>query len=151
MRREDQQLVTVLELLSPSNKESPGRTLYLDKRIRVLLQNVHLFELDLLLGGRRLPQGKPLPPRDYYAFVSRVEQRFNCEVYAWSLRDRLPTLPVPLLAPDPDVMLDFAAIFATTYERGRYARSLNYRKPLELRVRPEDRDWIASLTTAKSG
>jgi hypothetical protein len=149
VRREDQTLVAVLELLSPSNKEEPGLSLYLDKRNHVLRQQVHLFELDLLLGGRRLPQAGPLPAGDFYAFLSRAEERFDCKVYAWSMRDPLPKLPIPLLAPDPDVIVDFADIYATTYGRGRYARAVAYTRTLELRLSREDREWISSQIQAK--
>ena len=69
----DRSLVAVLELLSPANKEYPGRTEYLAKRMALLHQNVHLAELDLLLGGHRLPMQRPLPPADYYYFVARGE------------------------------------------------------------------------------
>lgn len=149
VRRGDQTLVAVLELLSPGNKEQPGFSLYMDKRNHLLIQNVHLFELDLLLGGRRLPHGKPLPPGHFYAFLSRAERRFNCDVYAWTLRDTLPTLPIPLLAPDPDVMLDFAAIFAKTYERGRYARAIHYDRPADLRLSRDDQAWVAETLKSK--
>jgi len=86
---------------------------------------VHLVELDLLLLGRRLPMEKTLPVADYYYFLSRSEQRPDCQVYHWPLRERLPTLPIPLRAPDPDVQIDLAAVFTTAYERGRFGRRIN--------------------------
>jgi hypothetical protein len=42
------------------------------------------------------------------------------------LRQPLPAIPIPLLPPDADVWVDLAAVFRTTYQRGRYARSLDY-------------------------
>ena len=86
----DRSLVAVLELLSPANKEYPGRTEYLAKRMALLHQDVHLAELDLLLGGRRLPMQRPLPPADYYYFVARGEHRPDCQVFSWTLRQPLP-------------------------------------------------------------
>ena len=50
-RRPERTVVATLELLSPANKESPGRRSYLDKRNALLYRPVHLVELDLLLGG----------------------------------------------------------------------------------------------------
>ncbi len=129
LHRPDRTLVAVLELLSPANKEEPGRTLYLARRNALLHHPVHLVELDLLLKGQRLPLEDPLPPGDYYALVSRGDRRPACDVYAWSMRDALPAIPVPLLPPDPDVWFDLAALFTTTYERGRYARSVAYNEP----------------------
>jgi hypothetical protein len=46
LRRRDRSLVTVLELLSPSNKEMPGRRSYLEKRNLLLSQHVNIVELD---------------------------------------------------------------------------------------------------------
>ena len=78
LHRQDRSLVAVLELLSPANKSSGGWVLYLEKRNEILTSPAHLVELDLLLEGRRLPMGRPLPPAHYYAFVSRSERRPDC-------------------------------------------------------------------------
>jgi hypothetical protein len=101
-------VVTVIEVLSPSNKEagSDGRAKYLRKREAVLVRDVHLVELDLLRSGVRLPALEPLPPADYYAFVARASHRPNAEVYSWTLRQALPVIPIPLADEDPDVSLD---------------------------------------------
>lgn len=145
LSRSDRRLVTILEVLSPANKTEPGRAAYLAKRGAILQQPIHLVELDLLREGRRHRFARELPPGDYYALVSRVEQRFNCSVYAWSLRQPLPTIPIPLLAPDPDVLLDLQSVFSLTYERGRYRRSIHYRQPLVPALNESDQSWIVSL------
>ena len=145
LHQPDRSLVAALELLSPANKEQPGRTEYLAKRRALLFQNVHLVELDLLCGGRRLPLERPLPPADYYYLVSRADRRPDCQVYHWSLRRPLPALPVPLRPPDADLLIDLAAVFATAYERGRFRRRINYRGPAPAFLREEDRHWSESL------
>lgn len=124
-RGPEREVVSVLELLSPANTAGSNRTVYLQERETLLHQDVHLFELDLLRGGARLPVGGALPGGDYYAVLSRVETRPNCEVFAWSLRDRLPRLPIPLRAPDLDVLIDFQEVFDVAYDRGRYARPMS--------------------------
>jgi hypothetical protein len=83
----------------------------------------------LLLAGRRPPMAAPLPPGDYYAFVARAGRRPDCDVYAWSIRRALPAIPIPLRPPDPDVLLDLAAVYATAHENGRNARRLDYAAP----------------------
>jgi hypothetical protein len=145
-----QELVTVIEVLSLTHKASSGREEHLAKRRAVLGQPVHLVELDLLRGGGRVPMREPLPPGDLFAFVARHERRPDCEVYAWSLRDRLPVIPIPLKAPDPDLPLDLAALFDATYDQGRYARLLRYDVPLSGPLRPEDREW-AEATAQRQG
>lgn len=142
LRRPDRDLVAVLELLSPTNKTPPGLGEYLAKRNAILRQNVHLLELDLLLEGERMPLRDPLPPGDYYALLARANRRPNCQVYAWTVRHPLPRLPVPLRAPDPDVTIDLAAVMRTTYERGRYARSINYASPPMSILSSPHREWI---------
>lgn len=145
----DRSLVTALELLSPTNKENPGRSEYLSKRRALLYQTVHLVELDLLLGGKRLPLRKPLPPGDCYYLLSRSDQRPHCQVYYWSLRQALPRLPVPLRDPDPDLLIDLGAVFTTAYERGRFQRRLNYQGPLPAQIRPADKDWVETVLGRK--
>ncbi len=66
-------------------------------------------------------------------------------MYAWSVRRALPTIPIPLVPPDPDVPLDLAAVFATAYERGRYARSLDYAAALAAPMADEDRTWAGDV------
>ena len=143
--RPDNSLVTVIEVLSPTNKTGDGRGEYLAKRRGVLRQKVNLVELDLLLGGRRVEDRERLPPGDYYAIVSRAIQPRTREVYAWGVRRALPTLPVPLRPRDTDVPLDLAVAFATAYDRGRYARRLRYGQPPPGPLGEADRAWAQGL------
>jgi len=141
----DHSLVTALELLSPANKEQPGRTQYLEKRMALLYQQVHLVELDLLRGGRRMPTSKPLPVADYYYLLARAEQRPDGQVYSWTMRDALPRLPVPLRAPDADIFVDLAAVFNTAYDRARFGRRLQYRNSLPSGLSEQDQVWLQSI------
>jgi hypothetical protein len=135
-------LVAVLELLSPANKEEPGRTLYLARRNALAHHPVHLVEVDLLLKGQRLPLEEDLPPGVFYVLVSRGDQRPACEVYAWTVRQPLPAILIPLLAPDPDVWLDLGAVFTTTYERGRYDRAVEYAAPPPIHLDAARLAWV---------
>jgi len=142
--RETRRLVTVIELLSPSNKRfgSPAWGDYLKKRDAIFASDVHLVELDLLRGGTRMPMGDPLPPGDYYAIISRSYRRPYCEVYAWTLKDKMPTIPIPLLKGDPDVTLDLQAVFNAAYDRAGYDYSLDYSREIEPPLSPEDAKWV---------
>jgi hypothetical protein len=137
LHRPERSLIAVLELLSPANKEEPGRSAYLMKRNALLHHPIHLVELDLLLGGQRLPLEKAYPPADYYALVSRADRRPDCQVYAWTVRHSLPPIPVPLKAPDLDVWIALGEVFAITYDRGRYGRSIDYSLPPPPGMNPE--------------
>jgi hypothetical protein len=148
LHRPDRTLVAVLELLSPANKEEPGFSAYRAKRNALVQQPVHLVNVDLLLLGNRLPLSAPLPRGDTYALVSRADRRPDCEVYAWTVRQPLPAIPIPLLAPDPDVRVDLGAVFAATYRRARYDRSLDYTAEPPHALAPADRDWARQQVRA---
>jgi hypothetical protein len=145
LHQPDRRLVTTLELLSPANKQPPGRTEYLAKRRALLSQDVHLVELDLLLEGQRLPLERPLPPGDYYYLLARSDQRPDCQVYFWTLHQPLPTLPVPLRAPDPALLIDLSAVFATVYNRGRFRRRLPYLGSVPGFLPEATRPWVESV------
>jgi hypothetical protein len=137
--------IAVIEDLSPTNKSSDGFVEYKLKRTATIRQKVHLIEFDFLLGGRRLPMGKPLPAGDYFALISRSERRPDSEVYAWTVRDPLPAIPIPLVAPDHDVVVELGDAFSTAYNRGRYSRLIDYAtSPSALRM-PVDRAWAEKV------
>ena len=127
-------VVTIIEVLSPGNKRpgSDGRREYLNKREAVLRSFTNLVELDLLLDGERLPTDQLLPPADYYAFVARGNCRPRAEVYFWTLKQSLPSVPIPLRGDDPDVLVDLQAVLNTVYDRAGYDYSLGYEHALEL-------------------
>ncbi len=141
--RPDEAVVTVIEILSPTNKAGSGYQEYQLKRDRLLARNVHLVEVNLLTGGRRPEIDSDWPPGDYYALIARAEQRPLADIKSWSVRDPLPTIPVPLRAPDPDVPLDLARVFTTAYDRGRYARAVDYTVPPIAPLAPADLAWAA--------
>jgi hypothetical protein len=111
----------------------------------VLQSHAHLVELDLLRGGLRLPTVTPLPQGDYFAIVSRRPRCPKASVYAWPLRDPLPTIPVPLKKGDPDVPLNLQTVFNTVYDRARYDLSLNYHAELQPPLSEENADWMRRL------
>lgn len=118
--REGQQIVTVLEMLSPSNKRAGSdREQYVNKRMQLLSSPVNLVELDLLRGSPRLPLIN-LPACDYYVLVSRAEQRPEAGVWPVRLADRLPVIPVPLRAGEADATLDLQELLHQVYDAAGY-------------------------------
>lgn len=124
-------LVTSVAILSPANKR-PSHEAYHDyrrKRRALLRSETHLLELDLLRGGERPRLERPVPPAPYYVTLSRVNRRPYVDVWPIQLWAKLPVLPVPLRDPDPDATLDLPAVVAAVYERGAYARLIDYHRP----------------------
>ena len=122
----ERRLVTIIEILSPVNKRGDGWRDYHQRRMRLLRTDTHLLELDLLRGGQRLMVEGELPPAPYYLYLSRFTQRPRTQVWGVQLRDRLPTVPVPLLPPDADVLLDVQAAVAACFDLVEYDRLLDY-------------------------
>jgi len=122
----NRELVTAIEVLSPTNKREEGRREYLDKRQRILCSMSHLIEIDLLRNGQRVPMQKPLPPAPYFVFLSRAERRPMTEIWRIQLSMKLPTIPVPLLADDPDVELDLQLALDTVYDALNYDLAVDY-------------------------
>jgi hypothetical protein len=127
----NRQLVTAIEILSPTNKRADGRMEYLAKRRQILLSTTHLLEIDLLRQGRRLPMRDPLPPAEYFILLSRAESRPITDVWPLTLRDPLPMVPVPLLPGDADAALDLQQAFTATYELLGYDLAIDYTYPPE--------------------
>ena len=140
-------VITVIELLSPVNKTSgPGRENYLGKRNEYILSGTHLVKIDLLRDGDRLPLGRPkLPQADYYACVSRAEQYPRVAVWAFTVRDPLPVLPIPLKPEHGDVPLSLGACLDTVYGRTGYRNRIDYSSPPDPPLRAPDAAWAAKL------
>lgn len=123
---EGRQLVTLIELLSPANKQGEGYDEYITKRRRILLSSVHLLEIDLLRKGQRVPMRTPLPDKPYFIFLSRAEQRPITEIWAVDLVQPLPVVPVPLLSGDADIPLDLSVAFTSVYDSVGYDLLIDY-------------------------
>ena len=129
VRLPDREVVTTIEVLSPSNKKSgEPREDYLEKRERTRRAGGHFLEIDLLLAGRRTEPEARMPPRGrgYCGVLSRRELFPDLLIYAWPPEHPLPALPVPLRAPDPDVMIELAPLVDAAYDDGRYEEGLRY-------------------------
>ncbi|MDQ3247939.1 MAG: DUF4058 family protein [Chloroflexota bacterium] len=124
----DDVLVTSIEILSPVNKQRrhDAHLDYLRKRRDLLRSAAHLIEIDLLRAGLRPPLQQPVPIAPYYVMLSRATNRPEVAVWPLTLAVPLPIIPVPLLEPDPDVLLDLGAVVASVYERGGYDTRIDY-------------------------
>jgi hypothetical protein len=148
--RRDRRLVTVIELLSPTNKYSgPDREQYLGKRGRVLRSSAHLVEIDLLRGGPRMPFAPPVPECAYYVMVSRMEKRPKADFWPIQLRDPLPVFPVPLREPDGDVRIDLQAILHHVYDAARYGNYV-YEGAPQPALSPADAAWARQLVSGQA-
>lgn len=139
----ERRLVTIIEILSPVNKRGTGAREYAERRSELLETRTHLLEIDLLRGGVRIQLlGEP-PPGNYYIYLSRIQRRPYTQIWPVALREPLPTVPVPLLPPDPDVALEFQAAVDACFELVGYERLLDYSgPPPPPDLNAEDAAWV---------
>jgi hypothetical protein len=107
--------------------------------------------IDLLRQGLRIQLlGEP-PPAPYYIYLSRSERRPFTQVWPISLRTALPTVPLPLLPPDPDVSLDIQAAVQACFALVGYERLLDYSSPPPSpALSADDVAWVDELLRAAS-
>lgn len=140
MDRDQRRVVTVIELLSPTNKVpgSRGQTSFEQKRGEVLHSSSHWVEIDLLRAGAGIEVAKFSHPREYLVHVSRANKRPKGTLWPIRLSQRLPVVPIPLRPEDPDAPLDLQAVLTTAYDRAGYDLSVDYtRDP----VPPLPEEW----------
>jgi hypothetical protein len=137
--RQGRELVTVIELLSPSNKRAgDDREQYLAKRRELLRSPTHLVEIDLLRGWIPMPQEGRLEC-DYSVLVSRAEKRPAADFWPIRLRDRLPVIPVPLRTPDA-ARVDLQEVLHRAYDGPGYEHFVYNGEP-EPRLSESDAAW----------
>lgn len=149
-----EELVTVIEILSPANKRSgaDGADAYERKRRDLVQSPVHLLELDLLRGGRRPQLATPLPDAPYFIILSRVEQRPHVDIWPLSLQHPIPIVPVPLQAGDADVPLDLGQALQRIYASARYDLRIDYRAaPPPPALSPADALWLKQHVPSNTG
>lgn len=143
--RSSREVVTVLELLSPTNK-GRHREQHLRKRDQVLVSMAHLVEIDLLRGGVPMP-APDRPECDYSVMVSRAERRPEADFWPIALREPLPFIPVPLRAPDRDATLNLQDLLHRVYDAGRYVHYVYEDRP-QPPLRPDDEGWASQFLSA---
>lgn len=148
--RRNRDLVTVVELLSLSNKQpGPDREQYVAKRMELLSGPVHLVEIDLLCGG--FPwHAAGRPGCSYSVLVSRVERRLDADFWPIMLRERLPVIPIPVRAPDSDAQLDLPAVLHQVYHDAGYDDYIYDGAP-KPRLTDEEADWVRQFLPQSQG
>jgi Protein of unknown function (DUF4058) len=142
--RETREVITVIELLSPTNK-NPGsdREQYVGKRKTILASNTHLVEIDLLRGGQRMPVDDLLPC-DYVVMVSRSYDRPRVELWPVGLRDSLPLIPIPLRLGRHDATINLGQLFREQFEAAGYEDYVYLGSP-QPRLAASDAAWADAL------
>jgi hypothetical protein len=150
------ELVTLIEILSPSNKHpGPDQRTYRKKQAEILdSATTNLVELDLLRTGERVRPRPELemwlddlePPAAYAVWINRSWTRDRYQVFPIGLRDPLPRIPIPLREGEVEPLLDLQDTFRRIYDRGPYRRgAVDYSRPPTPPLSEADAAWAAAL------
>jgi hypothetical protein len=144
--RRSRELVTLIEVLSPSNKQSGStRDQYLAKRQELLNSRANLVEIDLLRGGNPMPlDERPGRAYAYSVLVSRVDDRPKAGFWPIGLRDPLPIIPIPLRAPAGDARLELQEALNRVYDASGYEDYIYSGLP-DPPLEEQDQAWAESL------
>jgi hypothetical protein len=139
-------LVTVIEVLSPTNKKTKeARAAYLQKRDDLIITNINFVEFDLLRAGEPMPVRKSPPLSDYRILVCRARRSSQAVLYAFPYTSPIPAIPIPLLRGDSEPVLDLNPVLHALCERARYDLVIDYTQPPDPPLRPADEAWAKSI------
>ena len=142
--REENLVITVIELLSPTNKKpGPNRETYLAKRQQYFWSGVNFIEIDLLRGWGRMPLDD-MPSCDYAVIVKHATHWPRVGIWPLKLLDPLPTIPIPLREPDPDARVDLQFVLNQVYDRAKYRYRIYSSKPRPP-LTPDDARWAEGI------
>ena len=149
--RESGALVTVIEVMSPTNKikGSSGRKSFMDKRREILGSETHWVEIDLLRAGTPASKRSRMRECDYRIIVSRGNDRVRSRFWGVSVRQPLPVIGVPLKDKDPDAPLDLESVLCKAYDTADYEGTIDYRKPPRPSLKSDDAQWANVLLREK--
>jgi hypothetical protein len=142
--RENREVVTVIEVLSPSNKAiGSDRDQYIAKRRRILTGPTHLVEIDLLSGWTRMPIEK-LPQCDYVVMVRRTQEHPRAGLWPIRLKERLPEIPIPLQKGDAEALVNLQRLLHIVYDAAGYENYIYGGTPSPP-LHPEDAKWAEEI------
>ena len=140
-------VVTVIELLGPSNKtkRTAGRASFLKKRSEVLSSPASWVEIDLLRTGVSHRSKGRFRGRQYLVYSSPAALRPTAKAWPIRLADPLPVVGIPLRSPDPDAPLDLQAALTLAYDRAALDATTDYAVPPVPPLDPESAQWAEGV------
>ena len=144
-QRNDNRLVTQLDVVSPINKGTPeGRQAYLDKRREARACGASLVEIDLVLHGQPLLEysREGMPDWDYAVTVTRPTHGERHEVFPATLDKPLPRFRMPLASDDRDTLVDLQAAFSRAFDQGNFASKIDYAREPSAVLSEDKRQWL---------
>jgi hypothetical protein len=150
-RTSGRRIVTVIEILKPSNKvPGIGRDLYLKKQEELKSTGASSVEIDLNRTGKhafsapldRVTGGERTP---YAACVRHEWKPLEFAIYPIPLQVPLPVVAIPLRQTDRAFPLDLQSVLVACCADGRYADDIDYREAPDPPLTGDDAQWADAL------
>lgn len=142
---ETEEVITIIEVLSPKNKQvGVGRLQYETKRLQILGNATHLVEIDLLRQVNPRPMLGKIPTH-YRIVISQSETRPNAKLYGFNLQDQIPEFLVPLRDGEAEPRIKLNLLLSEIYDQGGYDLRINYRRPPIPNLSESDTAWVNEL------
>jgi hypothetical protein len=147
-------VVTIVEILSPSNKR-PGedRQVYLTKREKIFRTQINFVEIDLLRDWPPMPfaflqtNGHS---SHYRILVKRGLSVRHAFLYPFSVRDPIPVFALPLQAGDSEPPIRLGEVLQETYDKCSYDFRIDYSQPPEPLLSEADMIWAKEILRASN-
>jgi hypothetical protein len=138
------QVITVVELLSPTNKlVGAGRQQYERKRLELFGTLTHVVEVDLLRAGPSMPVRGGAQQPGYRILVSRAPQRPKAELFVFGIQHPIPDFSLPLQEGEDEPVVGFNQMLHTLYDRAGYDLRIDYtHQPPPPELSSTDAAWL---------
>lgn len=157
----DGELLTVIELLSPSNKHGAGAVVHQRKRLGLIESGINLVEIDLVrqwglavaqfeeddVASSLAYENGSLPP--HAVLVFRAATPHVRELYAIRYAVSLPSIRVPLSPGQRDIWLNLQELAETAHHEGQFDLVTRYQNNPEPPLSAEDAEWLDAHLKAK--
>ncbi len=150
-RHGGREVVTNVELLSPTNKDgAEGSAQYKRKQREARESGINLLEIDLLRYGTHVayvPKAvlDESGPYDYLITLADADCPLQYRFWRIGLRDTLPALALPLTPDVAPIPLDLQAVFETCYDESGLGDTVDYTREPEPPLSPENAVWADGL------
>lgn len=145
-----EEVVTTIEILSPTNKRSGrGRQIYEKKRHQVLGSQTHLIEIDLLRIGEPMPCFGNNIESQYRILVCRGDCRPYPDLYAFNLQEMIPSFSLPLRSGDTEPVINLQELLSGVYDISGYDLVIDYNREPVPPLPELDAAWADTLLREK--
>ena len=140
------QVITVIEVLSPTNKRPGiGRQKYERKRLEILSTPTNLVEVDLLRAWEPMPFTGDAPHSHYRILVRRGEKGSDADLYPFNLQDPIPEFPLPLQVGDAEPLINLNTLLDDVYVEGNYEMRVNYHHVPKPPLTEGETEWARGI------